>query len=79
MIESGTMLSCQNFYQTKRGGVVMLSAGRKSSCPLSVVLLGLVPTGRVVGLAPKWGRLDPKLDKSGTFSDHRAKCTENEN
>ena len=37
----------------------------------------------VVGLAPKWGRLDPKWDKSGTFSDqipvhlaHRAKCTE---
>ena len=37
----------------------------------------------MVGLAPKWVRLDPKLDKSGTFSDqisghlaHRAKCTE---
>ena len=24
----------------------------------------------VVGLAPKWVRLDPKFDKSGTFSDH---------
>ena len=23
----------------------------------------------MVGLAPKWARLDPKLDKSGTFSD----------
>ena len=23
----------------------------------------------MVGLAPKWVRLDPKLDKSGTFSD----------
>ena len=40
-------------------------------------------TARIVGLAPKWVRLDPKLDKSGTFSDqisvhfaHRAKCTE---
>ena len=37
----------------------------------------------MVGLAPKWVRLDHKLDKSGTFSDqisvhlaHRAKCTE---
>ena len=37
----------------------------------------------MVGLAPKWVRLDPKLEKSGTFSDqisvhlaHRAKCTE---
>ena len=37
----------------------------------------------MVGLAPKWVRLDPKLDKSGTFSDqisenltHLAKCTE---
>ena len=36
-----------------------------------------------VGLAPKWVRLDPNFDKSGTFSDqisvhlaHRAKCTE---
>ena len=23
----------------------------------------------MVGLAPKWVRLDPKVDKSGTFSD----------
>ena len=23
----------------------------------------------MVGLAPKWVRLDPKFDKSGTFSD----------
>ena len=37
----------------------------------------------MVGLAPKWVRLDPKLDKSGTFSDQisvhlarGAKCTE---
>ena len=36
----------------------------------------------MVGLAPKWVRLDPKLDKSVTFSDQisvhlaRAKCTE---
>ena len=41
-----------------------------------------VVTG-MVDLAPKWVRLDPKLDKSGTFSDqisvhlaHLAKCTE---
>ena len=26
----------------------------------------------MVGLAPKWVRLDPKLDKSGTFSDEIA-------
>ena len=37
----------------------------------------------MVGLAPKWVKLDPKLDKSGTFSDQIsvhlarwAKCTE---
>ena len=37
----------------------------------------------MVGLAPKWVRLDPKLDKSGTFSDqisvylaHWVKCNE---
>ena len=34
----------------------------------------------MVGLTPKWFRLDPKLDKSETFSDqnsvHLAKCTE---
>ena len=37
----------------------------------------------MVGLAPKWVRLNPKLDKSGTLSDnisvhlyHRVKCTE---
>ena len=41
-----------------------------------------VSTG-MIGLAPKWVRLDPKLDKSGAFSDQisvhlapRAKCTE---
>ena len=28
----------------------------------------VVQTG-MVGLAPKWGRLDPKLEKIGTFSD----------
>ena len=41
------------------------------------------PPPGMVGLAPKWVRLDPKLDKSGAFSDQisvhlapRAKCTE---
>ena len=28
-----------------------------------------VPAAGMVGLAPKWVRLDPNLDKSGTFSD----------
>ena len=40
-------------------------------CRVELGLLAASDRARVgvVGLAPKWVRLDPKLEKSGTFSD----------